>query len=142
MVLVTVVGELQCRKGFEFVFGGPLAECRDCKVRNICFHLEENKWYRVTEIREVHHECRVHEGGVRVVEVERTPTRAALPTRVALEGSMMTFDDCDCDWVACANYRLCHPPGTAEGMRFRILSIEPTELECPRGRSLKAVLLE
>lgn len=142
MVLVTVVGELQCRKGFEFVFSGPLAECRECKVRNICFHLEENKWYRVTGVRDVHHECKVHDGGVRVVEVERVPTRAALPTRVALEGSMMTFEEPNCDWVGCANHKLCNPAGASEGMRFKILSVEMTELACPRGRSLRAVSLE
>src|SRR5512136_2692138 len=56
MVLVTVVGELQCKKGYEFVFGGPIAECRDCKVKNVCFHLEQDKRYRVVEIRDGHHE--------------------------------------------------------------------------------------
>ena len=90
MVLVTVVGESQCKKGFEFVFGGPLAECRECKVKNVCFHLEQNRWYRVTGIRDVHHDCRVHEGGVRVVEVERVPTRAAIPNAQAVEGSIIT----------------------------------------------------
>lgn len=78
MVLVTVVGEQQCKKGFEFVFGGPLAECRECKVKNVCFHLEQNKEYRVTETRDVHHECKIHEGGVRVVEVEKLPRKSVV----------------------------------------------------------------
>ncbi len=142
MVLVTVVGELQCRKGFEFVFGGPLAECRECKVRNVCFHLEENRWYRVRDVREVHHECKVHEGGVRVVEVERVPTRAALPTRSALEGSMITWEDGDCDAVGCPNYRLCRPPGASDGMKYKVLSVDPGEVVCPRARSLRVVSLE
>jgi uncharacterized protein (UPF0179 family) len=142
MVLVTVVGELQCRKGFEFVFGGPLAECRDCKVRNVCFHLEENRSYRVTDVRQVHHECRVHEGGVRVVEVERIPTKAALNARAALEGSMITYEGMECEFVGCQNHRFCAPPGAADGMKFKVLSVEPGEVRCPLGKSLRIALLE
>ncbi len=142
MVLVTVVGEQQCKKGFEFVFGGPLAECRDCKVKNVCFHLEPNRWYRVTEIRDVHHECKVHEGGVRVVEVEKLPTKAAIPSRAAIEGTMLTFEETDCDRIGCPNFRLCRPYGAVEGTRFRVAAVKSDELECPMGRSLRVVLLD
>ena len=141
MVLVTVVGERQCRKGFEFVFGGPLAECRECKVKNVCFHLEPNRLYRVTEIREVHHECKVHEEGVRVVEVEKLPSRTALHAEAAVEGSMIPFEETDCEMIGCPNYRLCRAVGAAEGMRFRIASVEG-EVECPRGKNLRIVLLD
>jgi len=141
MVLVTVVGEQQCRKGFEFVFGGPIADCRECKVKNVCFHLEQNRWYKVTDIRDVHHECKMHEGGVRVVEVERMPTRAALPARSALEGATITFEESNCNRPGCPRFRLCRPLGASEGMRFRIVSIED-EIECPKGEKLRIVSLD
>jgi len=141
MVLVTVVGERQCKKGFEFVFNGPLAECRECKVKNVCFHLEPNRLYRVVDVREVHHDCKVHEEGVRVVEVEKLPTKTALPTMVAVEGSMVTFEETDCTAIGCPNYRICKPAGAVEGMRFRITTVSG-EIECRRGRSLRAVHLD
>jgi uncharacterized protein (UPF0179 family) len=141
MVLVTVVGEHQCKVGFEFVFGGPLAECRECKVRNVCFHLDPNRRYRVTDVRDVHHECRMHEGGVRVVEVERLPTKGALAKNAAVEGATITFEVNGCKSVGCPSYRLCRPHGAAEGMRFRIVEVGE-ELECPKGRSIRAVLLD
>ncbi len=141
MVLVTVVGESQCKKGFVFVFGGPIADCRECKVKNVCFHLEQNRWYKVTEVRDVHHECRIHEGGVRVVEVERVPTRAAIPNSQAVEGSMITFEEADCNKLGCPNRRLCRPLG-AEGTRLKITSVENLEVECPKGLNLKLVLLD
>jgi len=141
MVLVTVVGKLQCKEGFEFVFGGPLAECRDCKVRNVCFHLEENRRYRVKGIREVQHECRIHEEGVRVVEVEKIPIRAAVPAKAALEGSMLTFEANECKNLGCPHYTLCRPLGASEGMRFKIVSVEG-DMDCVRGIPLKTVLLE
>jgi len=141
MVLITVVGEQQCKKGFEFVFGGPIADCRECKVKNICFHLEQNRRYRVTGIREVHHDCKMHEGGVHVVEVELLPTRSAIPKSQAVEGSMITFEEIDCRRPGCENYGLCRPKGASEGMKFRVISVEG-ELDCPRGKSLKSASLE
>ncbi|OGS42096.1 MAG: hypothetical protein A3K67_01760 [Euryarchaeota archaeon RBG_16_62_10] len=139
--MVTVVGEAQCKKGFEFVFGGPIADCRDCKVKNVCFHLEQNRRYRVVEVRDVHHECRIHEGGVRVVEVERVPTRCALPARLAIEGGMITYEENDCKRIGCPHIRLCRPAGPAEGMRLRVASVED-EIECPKGEKLRIVLLD
>ncbi len=141
MVLVTVVGEQQCKKGFEFVFCGPLADCRECKVKNVCFHLEPNRRYMVTAVRDVHHECRVHDSGVRVVEVEKVPTRSTLPKDSAVEGSMIAFEDMGCDWSGCPNYRVCRPLGPLDGMRFRVVQVGE-DLECPRGKSLRAVLIE
>jgi uncharacterized protein (UPF0179 family) len=141
MVLVTVVGESQSKKGFEFVFGGPIADCRECKVKNICFHLEQGRWYKVTKVRDVHHECRIHEGGVRVVEVERVPTRAAIPKSQAVEGAMITFEEADCNKTGCPNRRLCLPIG-AEGTRFKITSVGNLEIECAKGLNLKLVLLD
>jgi uncharacterized protein (UPF0179 family) len=142
MVLVTVVGKMQCKVGFEFVFGGPLAECRDCKVRNVCFHLEENRRYRVRSIREVQHECKIHEDGVRVVEVEKIPMRAMIPAKAALEGAMLTFEEIECRNLRCPNYRLCKPLGALEGMRFKISSVESGDVQCEKGEQLRAVLLE
>jgi uncharacterized protein (UPF0179 family) len=142
MVLVTVVGKMQCKVGFEFVFGGPLAECRDCKVRNVCFHLEENRRYRVRSIREVQHECKIHEDGVRVVEVEKIPMRAMIPAKAALEGAMLTFEEIECRNLRCSNYRLCKPLGALEGLRFRISSVERGDVQCEKGDHLRAVLLE
>ncbi len=142
MVLVTVVGEHQCRKGLEFVFTGPAADCRDCKVRNVCFHLEPNRRYRIIEVRDVHHECKIHEDGVRVVEVERVPVKAAIQSRSAIEGSMLSFEESDCDRLGCQHYRLCVPIGVSEGLRFRVASVEGEEIRCPLGKSLRVVLLE
>jgi uncharacterized protein (UPF0179 family) len=141
MVLVTVVGEQQCRIGFEFAFGGPLAECRECKVKNVCFHLEPNRQYRVMDVRDVHHDCKIHEGGVRVVEVERLPTKGALPKTAAVEGAMITYEETNCKSLGCVNYRLCRPWGAVDGLRFKITQVGE-EIECPKGRHLRVVLLD
>ncbi|MCU0852693.1 MAG: UPF0179 family protein [Thermoplasmata archaeon] len=141
MVLITVVGEQQCRKGMEFVFGGPIADCRECKVKTICFHLEQSRRYRVVEVRDVHHECKIHEGGVRVVEVEKLPTEAAIRKEVAVEGSMITYEETSCNRIGCVNFKLCRPLGASEGMRLRVASAKE-DIECPKGERLRLVLLD
>jgi uncharacterized protein (UPF0179 family) len=77
-----------------------------------------------------------------VVEVEKIPIQAAIPSRGALEGSMITYEESDCDRIGCANFRLCSPFGPGEGVRYQISKVLDTEVECPRGKSLKVVLMD
>ena len=70
MVMLTVIGKKLAKEGMEFVFLGPIADCKECKVRNICFHLEKGTMYRIVSMRDKDHDCPQHEDGVRVVQVE------------------------------------------------------------------------
>jgi len=56
MVAITLVGEKQAREGQMFVFVGPLTECRDCKLKTVCFNLEEGRTYVIKSVRTVHHD--------------------------------------------------------------------------------------
>ncbi|PJB22268.1 MAG: hypothetical protein CO114_00925, partial [Euryarchaeota archaeon CG_4_9_14_3_um_filter_38_12] len=71
MVLVTLVGEKIAKKDNEFIYIGSLPECRGCKLKTVCFNLDEGRRYKITNIRDIHHDCKIHEGGVRIVEVEK-----------------------------------------------------------------------
>ena len=66
MVIITLIGEHLAKEGEEFVYRGPLTECRDCKLKGVCFNLDAGGLYRIRSVRPVHHECRIHEEGVRV----------------------------------------------------------------------------
>ena len=92
MVHVTLVGLKQAKKDMVFVFKGPLLECRECKYKQVCFNLEEGKRYKVTALRDATHECGIHEGGVRAVEVEVIPFEGAISGRMVLEGSIVPLD--------------------------------------------------
>lgn len=141
MVVITLIGEHQARVGDMFVYRGPLTECRDCKLKAVCFNLDAGGLYRITKVRDVKHECRIHEEGVRVVEVEKEKHPGALPMRSAIEGSTITFEAVKCDELGCQNWKLCHPMGVEKQMRFRVAKVDK-ELKCPAGLRMMAVVLE
>ncbi len=141
MVVITLIGEHQAREGEEFVYLGPLTECRDCKLKAVCFNLEAGGLYRIRNVREVRHDCRIHEEGVRVVEVEKEPVHCALGQKYALEGSTITFEDIRCRTLGCEHYRTCHPLGVERNMKFRVRDVNK-EIACPEGRRLIEVVLE
>jgi len=140
MVIVTLVGELQAKKNESFIYCGPISECRECKLKTVCFNLEVGKRYRVTSVRDVHHDCKIHQDGVRVVEVENTYIPAAVQSKMALEGASITFDVHNCENLSCTNYRLCNPFGVASGTKFKIVKVE-NEIDCEKGLSLRRVML-
>jgi uncharacterized protein (UPF0179 family) len=140
MVVITLVGELQARQGGTFAYTGPISECRDCKLKTICFNLDAGKWYKIVNVRSIHHDCRLHENGVRVVEAEPVGIPAAIPSKSAIEGTVIAFEPRRCGTVSCENYRLCNPIGVTPGGKYRVTSVLE-EVSCEDGQALKKVLM-
>ena len=141
MVLITLIGEHLAKEGEEFIYRGPLPECRDCKLKAICFNLEAGGRYRIKSVRTVEHECRMHEDHVRVVEVVKVPHKCALQQKRAMEGSTITFEDIKCKTLGCVHYQVCHPVGLEKAMKFKVARIDE-EISCPEGNRLVEVTLE
>ena len=138
---VTLIGEKIAKVGSEFIYCGPIPDCRDCRLKNVCFALDEGRRYRITKVRDVKHECIVHEDGARVVEVEKTETPYLAETRLALSGSMITFAPREsCRNLACENYRTCYPAGLKEGDKLKIVTVG-AEVQCPAGLKLTDIRL-
>ncbi|MBN1280204.1 MAG: UPF0179 family protein [Candidatus Thermoplasmatota archaeon] len=106
MVLVTLVGEQLAVEGGEFMYLGSNSECRNCQLKNICFNLKPGRSYRVTKVRDKHHDCTVHEGSVVVVEVDELPLTVALPT-TPQEGTSTTIEKKDCKNIGCESFDIC-----------------------------------
>ena len=123
------------------IFRGSLSECKDCKRKTVCFNLEEGTLYEIVGVREKHHDCNVHESGVRVVELKKAPVDTSLDTKHAIEGSTVSIDKEECLNVGCEHYRMCFILGPKSSKRFRVAKVLG-ELKCPEGRNLKEVLLE
>lgn len=140
-MVVSLVGETQAKVGTTFIFRGPLSECRDCNRKTVCFNLEEGTLYEIVSVRDKHHDCNVHESGVRVVELKKAPIETTLDAKHAIEGSTVSIDREECLNIGCENYRMCFILGQKSNKKFRITKVEG-DVNCPEGRSLKAVILE
>ncbi len=139
MVLITLLGVPQAEAGKEFYFVGPMNDCKECKLKGVCFNLEPGSKYRVVEIRPQSHECHEYlDDKVVAAVVEKIPTPAAVPKKQAIEGSMITYQESKCEQLDCPNYWLCHAPGKVAGAKYSIQSVGG-DLDCPRGDKMVGV---
>jgi len=140
MVTITLIGERQAKDGVVFVYKGFVPECRECKLKAVCFNLDSGGVYRIKAVRDVHHECKMHEDGVRVVEVEKIPATICVAQKFALEGSTITYDEIKCKNVGCERYRLCHPVAVERGNKYKIVQVRG-EVPCPEGNKIIEVMV-
>ena len=114
MALITLLSEPQAKVGGEFYFMGPLTDCKDCRLKGVCFNLEPGSRYRVVEVRSQRHACEECEGEVVAVEVEKVSTPGAVP-----------------------NFWRCHAVGKREGQKYTVTKLGK-DLECPIGEKMVA----
>jgi len=138
--MITLIGKALAEEGLEFQYRGPLMECRTCKLKNVCFNLDEGKWYRITKIRDKEHDCKIHEGGkVVTVEVEEIPVPIIISAKNVVEGETITYKPVKCRETKCEYYSLCHPIGLREGDKIKIVKVLEN-VECDK-KNLKKVLV-
>ena len=135
-----MVGETQAHVGDRFYYIGPQTECKECKLKGVCFNLEAGRQYEIKSLRDTHHECEFHEGGVRVVEVEKIPTKACVPRKLAIDGSVITLGDNDCARLGCTYWNECHPVGLKAGDKLTVTDVIK-KIECPNDIDLVLVKL-
>lgn len=138
--MLSLAPDLHARVGHRFTaVGGPFEECEGCPVQKMCFSVEAGRHYEVQALRDVVHPCNLHEGGMRVVEVDEAPFESALETK-RLRGTAASFVPVDCGNPECANWNLCHPVGPQRDVRYGIEAIGD-DVDCPMDYKLKRVRL-
>ncbi len=141
--IITLLGVKLAKQGVSFLYCGSTEECDRCKLYHVCHeNLESERIYRVVEVRESHHDCPVHEGGVSVVVVDESPIKILLDSRKAIEGSVISYSTVECDhYDYCDLKELCIPVGLLDGDRCRVQHIDAeVSEECKKG--LKFVVAE
>ena len=141
MVLITLTGEAQAMVGNRFYYLGPLTECKDCRLKGVCFNLEPGHLYEVIGLRDAQHDCEIHESKVRAVEVKKVPVSSAVQQKKAIDGSMITFEAAKCGNIGCDNYAYCCPHGIREGARYTISEIV-RDIDCLIGEKRVLVKLD
>jgi uncharacterized protein (UPF0179 family) len=134
MPLVTLIGEKLAMEDCEFVYIGPNNECRNCKLKTVCFNLKTGRKYKITSVREKRHNCSIHEGNAAVVEVQELPIITAIDKKFS-EGNNVKFEGEPCKSIGCVNYELCSV-NLNKDKAYKIVKIYET-IECPMGYELK-----
>jgi len=137
MSIVTLIGEKIAEKDLEFIYLGPLNECKDCKLKNICFNLKSNHRYKITNIRKKRHSCSVHSGDVIVVEVEQQPIRIAIDKKYP-KGSIVQLTQQSCDEIFCKHFESCTNPALLNNKKYKIDDVHRT-MTCPKNLTLQLV---
>lgn len=135
---ITLVPRALAEEGAEFYYMGPL-ECEGCKLRGVCFNLEEGARYRVVAVRGQEHACpELEDETVVATEVEKVPTPAILPKKGLLEGVTVTFTESKCTNIGCRHWPLCHPVGKTGGTKCNVVRMGE-DVDCPEGERLAYV---
>jgi uncharacterized protein (UPF0179 family) len=134
MALVTLIGERLAKKDLEFIYIGPNNDCKNCKLKTVCFNLKENKRYKINKVRDKKHNCKIHEGTATVVEVEELPILTAIDKKYS-EGAKSKIEKKDCNNIGCENYRYCRVKLQKE-KTYEIKKIQG-DIKCPLGYKLQ-----
>ena len=134
--MITLVGSRQAKKNFMFIHEGQLDECTGCTLFNVCMaNLELGRVYTVKVVRDKVFSCKVHEEGVRVVEVVKPDLEATVERRLAFLGGIVSYQPQECVDSSCVHYGACVPQGLKKGDKCKILEVN-RQVKCPSGRSL------
>jgi len=139
MPLVTLIGEKLAKKDAEFVYIGPNNECRNCKLKTVCFNLKTGRKYKVINLRDKRHNCNVHEGAAAVIEVQEQPIITSIDKKHS-EGSKSIIEKKECNSIGCVFFEICNV--TLQKDKQYIVTKIFEELECPHGYNLQKAELK
>ena len=134
MPLVTLIGEKLAKIDEDFIYLGPQNDCRNCKLKTVCFNLKQGRHYKITNIRDKRHNCNVHEGAAAVVEVQELPIYTSIDKKLS-EGDTTKIDKEKCKSIGCPSYDLCDIV-LHKDKKYKIVKIYE-DVDCPMGLSLK-----
>ncbi|MBD3263343.1 hypothetical protein GF374_03110 [Candidatus Woesearchaeota archaeon] len=140
MALVTLIGEKLAIEGEEFIYLGPNSECKNCRLKTVCFNLKPGRKYKIEKLREKQHDCNVHEGKVVVVEVSEMPISTAIDKNLP-QGTTTKVEKNDCGNIGCNNYEICTNIALQKNKTYKIKKVYG-KINCPKGYNLYKVDLE
>jgi hypothetical protein len=139
MALVTLIGEKIAKKDIEFIYIGPNNECRNCKLKTVCFNLKVGRKYKITNIRDKKHNCNVHEGTAVVVEVQELPIKTSIDKKYT-KGSKTKIEKDECENIGCEYYEICST-AVQKDKKYKVSKIIE-KIKCPIDYDLQIVELE
>ncbi len=140
MTLVTLIGEKIAKEDNEFIYVGPNNDCRNCKLKTVCFNLKPGRKYKIKKIREKRHSCSIHEGNTAVVEVIEMPLIVAVEKNLIEENTIKIEKKNECKNIGCENFELCNNLSLQNEKTYVIKNVYDPII-CPIGHDLEKVEL-
>lgn len=142
--IITLIGARLAKVGGEFIYKGPADDCESCRIKNVCLNLHRGSKYRIVNLRPgVVHDCAIHDGGVKTVEVVESPIIANIDARKAIKGSKIVYATPKCTHRKCSMRDGCIPEGIEEGERYAVTEvIGALPIDCEEQYKLKVVELK
>lgn len=137
MPLVTLIGEKLAVEGEEFIYLGANNECRNCKLKTVCFNLKPGRSYKITKLREKEHNCNIHEGKVVVVEVSEMPITTSINKKVS-QGEKIKIDKKECKNIGCDFFNICTNIALQKDKTYTIKKTYE-KIKCPKDYELYKV---
>ncbi len=139
MAIVTLIGEKLSIKDLEFTYLGPNNDCRNCQLKNVCFNLKIGRKYKITNVRDKKHVCNVHEGAVKVVEVEELPIKATINKNLS-KGTKTKATKKECKSIGCDFHNICTNIAIQKDKTYEIKKTNG-KIPCPNDYELYEVEL-
>jgi len=137
---VAMVTRAQARVGLIFRVV-PNARCLTCRLYRVCAGLlRPGGRYKVLAVRRKAHFCPLIRDYMVVVEVEELPLRAAVESKVAVEGVTLRYERISCNREGCPYYEYCVKTPLMNGERVRVARVM-RRISCPASRHLMLVEL-
>lgn len=139
-MILTLLPKNLAKPGFSFVAGKGDNECKGCRFYKTCVdNLKPGRIYTVSSVRNIEHPCKIHDSGVKIVEVNESQIEAAIPKKFAIEGATGVFSfSCN---ERCQYHDFCIPDGIKIGDKFHIIRIIE-KIECPLNNNILRVTLK
>ena len=139
-MILTLLPKNLAKPGFSFLAGEGDKECKECRFYKTCVeNLKPGRIYTVSSVRNIEHPCKIHDSGVKIVEVNESKIEAAILKKYAIEGATSIFSfSCN---ERCQYHDLCVPDGIKIGDKFHIIAVNE-KLECPLGNNILRITLK
>ena len=129
------------KEGDRFVATGTLPSCETCWLKEKCSILKKGWLYEVkAKLGVIEHPCKIH-GKVVVAELEEIGVSLIVPSRLAIEGSVIEYSPIYCDNKKCPLWSDCTGRKHKLGKRVKVKVNQVIEkVNCPKGYSLYKII--
>ncbi|MFX1533602.1 MAG: UPF0179 family protein [Promethearchaeota archaeon] len=142
-VIHTLLSKRVAEKGWKFIFEGETASCtgEDCRLSGVCLgKLKEGRLYEVDTVKNIKHDCQVHDGGVVTVTVKEATFDVLVASNFATRGATLKFTPNNCKNINCEFFRkkICNPPFLKKNDTIKVIEIKE-KIECSTGEKFTLV---